>query len=87
MSEWKMHFIKIAQKVDFPIHKPYFELTEEQKDYLWRGEDDWEGLDGFFKMVEENTYKIQFRVMLSRYRGKTTCPTCKGKRLRKKLIL
>ena len=83
MSEWKMHFIKIAQKVDFPIHKPYFELTEEQKDYLWRGEDDWEGLDGFFKMVEENTYKIQFRVMLSRYRGKTTCPTCKGKRLRK----
>ena len=83
MSEWKMQFIKIAQKVDFPIHKPYFELTEEQKDYLWRGDNNWEGLDGFFKMVEENTYKIKFRVMLSRYRGKTTCPTCKGKRLRK----
>ena len=83
MSEWKNHFIKLSQKVDFPIHKPYFELSEEQKDYLWRGDKDWEGLDGFFKMVEENTYKIQFRVMLSRYRGKTICPTCKGKRLRK----
>lgn len=83
MSEWKNHFIKASQGTDFPIHKPYFELTEEQKDYLWRGDKNWEGLDGFFKMVEENTYKIQFRVMLSRYRGKTTCPTCKGKRLRK----
>lgn len=83
MGEWKNHFIKLSQKVDFPIHKPYFELSEEQKDYLWHGDNDWEGLDGFFKMVEENTYKIQYRVMLSRYRGKTTCPTCKGKRLRK----
>ena len=83
MGEWKDYFIKLSQNVNFPIHKPYFELTEEQKDYLWRGEGDWEGLDGFFKMVEENTYKIQYRVMLSRYRGKTTCPTCKGKRLRK----
>lgn len=83
MSEWKSIFIKEAKKVDFPIHKPYFELTEEQHDFLWRGEGTWEGLDGFFQMVESNNYKIQFRVMLSRYRGKTSCPSCKGKRLRK----
>lgn len=83
MSEWKNTFIKEAKKVDFPIHKPYFELTEDQKDFLWRGEGSWEGIDGFFSMVEANNYKIQYRVMLSRYRGKTNCPTCKGKRLRK----
>lgn len=83
MSEWKQFFMRAATKVDFPIHKPYFELTEEQKDFLWRGDANWEGLDGFFKMVEQNTYKIQYRVMLSRYRGKTICPTCRGKRLRK----
>jgi len=80
MSEWKLHFMRLAP--DFPIHKPYFELSDEQKDFLWRGAGDWEGLDGFFNMVEQNTYKIQFRVMLSRYRGKTTCPTCRGRRLR-----
>lgn len=83
MSEWKDYFIKIASKQDFPIHRPYFQLTEEQKDYLWHGDKEWEGIDGFFKMVESNTYKIQYRVMLSRYRGKTNCPDCKGKRLRK----
>lgn len=83
MSEWKDHFIKIASKRDFPIHRPYFQLTEEQKDFLWHGDKGWEGIDGFFKMVESNTYKIQYRVMLSRYRGKTICPDCKGKRLRK----
>ena len=82
MSEWKNHFIKIASKKDFPIHKPYFQLTEAQKDYLWHGDKEWEGIDGFFQMVESNSYKIQYRVMLSRYRGKTKCPTCKGKRLR-----
>lgn len=82
MSEWKQHFIKLASKFDFPIHKPYYELTDEQKDILWSGAGNWEGLDGFFQMVEQNTYKIQYRVMLSRYRGKTTCPTCRGKRLR-----
>src|SRR5690606_12710462 len=68
---------------DFPIHRPYYELTDEQKEILWHGKGDWEGIDGFFKMVESNTYKIQYRVMLSRYRGKTACPNCKGKRLRK----
>lgn len=83
MSEWKDYFIKIASKRDFPIHRPYFQLTEEQKDFLWHGDKEWEGIDGFFKMVESNTYKIQYRVMLSRYRGKTLCPDCKGKRLRK----
>ena len=83
MSEWKEWFIKIASKFDFPIHKPYYQLTEEQKEILWNGKGNWEGIDGFFKMVESNTYKIQYRVMLSRYRGKTTCPACKGKRLRK----
>ncbi|MBF0595879.1 excinuclease ABC subunit UvrA [Faecalibacter rhinopitheci] len=82
MSEWKNFFLKAATKVDFPIHKPYYELSEDQKDFLWRGNSSWEGLDGFFKMVEQNTYKIQYRVMLSRYRGKTICPTCKGRRLR-----
>lgn len=83
MSEWKERFIKLASKFDFPIHKPYHQLSDEQKEILWNGKDDWEGIDGFFKMVEANTYKIQYRVMLSRYRGKTNCPDCKGKRLRK----
>lgn len=83
MSEWKDEFIRHAAKLDFPIHKPYYQLTEEQKEILWRGKGNWIGIDGFFQMVESNTYKIQYRVMLSRYRGKTACPTCKGKRLRK----
>lgn len=83
MSEWKERFIKLASKFDFPIHKPYYQLSEEQKEILWHGKGKWEGIDGFFKMVESNTYKIQYRVMLSRYRGKTTCPNCRGKRLRK----
>ncbi|MET3731160.1 excinuclease ABC subunit UvrA [Moheibacter stercoris] len=83
MSEWKDDFIRKAVKFDFPIHKPYYELSDSQKEILWRGKGNWEGIDGFFQMVESNTYKIQYRVMLSRYRGKTVCPTCKGKRLRK----
>ncbi len=83
MSEWKNELIQHADAIDFPIHKPYFELTEEQKQILWQGKGDWPGIDAFFKMLEENTYKIQYRVMLSRYRGKTKCPLCKGKRLRK----
>ncbi|HUH34319.1 MAG TPA: excinuclease ABC subunit UvrA [Moheibacter sp.] len=85
MSEWKDAFIKIAAQRDFPIHRPYYELTEEEKDFLWHGDKKWEGIDGFFDMVESNAYKIQYRVMLSRYRGKTTCATCKGKRLRKEV--
>lgn len=72
-----------AYKFDFPIHKPYFELTEEQKELIWKGNNYFTGLDDFFKELEEKNYKIQNRVMLSRYRGKTKCTTCKGKRLRK----
>lgn len=83
MSEWKAHFVKLSTKTKFPIHKPYHELTEEQRDFLWRGGQGWEGIDAFFKELEKQTYKIQYRVMLARYRGKTTCPDCKGTRLRK----
>lgn len=83
MVEWKERFIKYASDFDFPIHKPYHQLTNRQKEILWTGKGKWKGIDGFFKMVESNSYKIQYRVMLSRYRGKTSCPTCKGKRLRK----
>ena len=82
MSEWKRKFIKVAK--DFPIHKPYFQLSKEQKNYLWKGDGtkDFPSIDNFFKMVEENLYKIQYRVMLSRFRGKTKCYTCEGLRLR-----
>ncbi|MGL6037458.1 MAG: excinuclease ABC subunit UvrA, partial [Soonwooa sp.] len=82
MSEWKRSFIKKAK--DFPIHKPYHQLTKEQKQYLWRGDKSasFPSIDNFFNMLEGNLYKIQYRVMLSRYRGKTTCPTCEGFRLR-----
>lgn len=83
MSEWKREFIHIAPQIGFPIHKPYAELTQEQKDALWHGNAMFPGIDGFFKMVEENLYKIQYRVMLARYRGKTLCPDCHGTRLRK----
>lgn len=82
MSEWKDHFIKYARKADFPIHRPYYELNKKQKDILWRGNKEWEGINGFFKFLEGQTYKIQYRVMLARYRGKTTCPDCMGTRLR-----
>ncbi len=83
MGEWKDQLIYNAEKFNFPIHKPYYELSEEQKQLLWTGNKYFEGLNSFFKMLEENTYKIQYRVMLSRYRGKTTCPECRGSRLKK----
>lgn len=83
MGEWKDILIKNAYKFDFPIHKPYFELTPSQKELLWTGNEYFGGIDRFFESVEEQAYKIQYRVMLSRYRGKTTCPECKGTRLRK----
>lgn len=82
MGEWKRHLISIAPRVGFPIHRPYCELTQEQKDLLWHGNGSFEGIDGFFRMVDENQYKIQYRVMKARYRGKTTCPECHGSRLR-----
>ncbi len=82
MGEYKDNFIIKAYAYDFPIHKPYFELTEKQKEFLWTGNKEIEGIYSFFRYVEEQTYKIQYRVMLSRYRGKTGCPECKGTRLR-----
>ena len=82
MSEWKQWLIKLAPSIGFPIHKPYMELTQEEKDILWHGKGRWEGIDGFFKWVDENQYKIQYRVMKARYRGKTACPDCHGTRLR-----
>lgn len=82
MSEWKQMCIRAASAADFPIHRPYAELTQAQKDFLWHGGHGFEGIDGFFRMVEENLYKIQYRVMLARYRGKTVCPDCHGSRLR-----
>ena len=83
MGDWLKAFIRNADKFDFPIHRPYSELTEKQQQLLWIGNKYFRGLDDFFKELEEQTYKIQYRVMLSRYRGKTTCPDCKGTRLRK----
>ena len=83
MSEWKDELIYSAGKFNFPIHKPFYELTEEQKFLVWSGNKYFHGLNRFFKFLEENSYKIQYRVMLSRYRGKTTCPECKGSRLKK----
>lgn len=83
MGEWKKSFIKKVG-TSFPVHKPYFELTKEQRNFLWKGDGTrgFPSVNNFFKMVEENLYKIQYRVMLSRYRGKTLCPSCEGLRLR-----
>jgi len=83
MGEWKEQLVMNAYKFDFPIHKTIYELTEEQKTLLWTGNEFFHGLKEFFQYVEDQTYKIQYRVMLSRYRGKTICPDCKGTKLRK----
>lgn len=82
MSEWKRAFIHTAAQTGFPIHRPYADLTQSEKDLLWHGGAGFEGIDGFFRMLESNQYKIQYRVMLARYRGKTICPDCRGTRLR-----
>jgi excinuclease ABC subunit A len=82
MSWYKDELIKHAYKFDFPIHKPYFELTDDQKEIIWKGNQYFQGLNDFFRELEEKNYKIQNRVMLSRYRGKTKCHACRGKRLR-----
>jgi excinuclease ABC subunit A len=82
MGQWKELMVMNAYKFDFPVHKPYSELTAEQQDLLWKGNKYFEGINEFFRQVEEQTYKIQYRVMLSRYRGKTICPECNGTRLR-----
>ena len=83
MGEWKDQLIVNAHKFDFPIHRAILELTKQQKALLWSGNEFFEGIDSFFKEVESQAYKIQYRVMLSRYRGKTLCPECNGTRLRK----
>ncbi len=83
MSEFKDKLVLNAYKFNFPIHKPYHELSEEHKELLWTGNKYFDGIDEFFRQVEEQTYKVQYRVMLSRYRGKTVCPDCQGSRLRK----
>ena len=90
MKMWKEEFCRRAAQDDFPIFEPYYNLTQKQKDMLWHGlpsdkhRDKYErvSIDSFFQMVKENQYKIQYRVMLSRYRGKTTCPKCHGTRLK-----
>ena len=91
MGQWKEEFCRRAKRDNFPIFKPYLELTRKEKDMLWHGlpsdihkdERDRVSIDAFFQMVKENQYKIQYRVMMSRYRGRTTCPTCHGTRLKR----
>jgi excinuclease ABC subunit A len=83
MKEWRDKLVYAADKFNFPIHKPYYELTEDQRHLLWTGNRYFDGLNDFFRHLEEQSYKIQYRVMLSRYRGKTICPECRGSRLKK----
>ncbi|RIV30648.1 excinuclease ABC subunit UvrA [Flagellimonas lutimaris] len=83
MGWYRDQLVNSAYKFDFPIHKPWFELSEEQKQLVWEGNEHFIGIHKFFEQLEEKSYKIQNRVMLSRYRGKTRCSICKGKRLRK----
>lgn len=83
MKKWQQALIMNADKFDFPVHRPYKDLTEEQKDLIWNGNKYFEGLWDFFSYIESKKHKIQYRVMLSRYRGRTVCPDCKGSRLRK----
>lgn len=83
MSEWKDQVVLNAEKAGFPIHRPYIDLSEEHRTMLWEGTPYFEGINTFFQHIETQTYKIQYRVMLARYRGKTVCPECRGTRLRK----
>ena len=83
LKKYKQLLVKNANLFDFPIHRPYYKLTKAQKDLLWTGNDHFKGIDFFFKKLEKKMYKIQNRVMLSRYRGRTKCSDCQGKRLRK----
>ena len=83
MSEWAKPLIKNGIKFNFPIHRAYGELSQKERDLLWNGNQYFDGIHAFFKYLESKTYKIQYRVMLSRYRGRTTCPDCRGTKLRK----
>jgi len=82
LGAWREHFIRASKKYDFPIHKPVADLTKQQFQLLWEGAKDLNGVADFFKEVERNLYKVQYRVLLSRYRGRTNCPDCGGYRLR-----
>ena len=82
MKQWKDALIKHAARFDFPIHRPFYDLSAQQKQLLWRGNRYFEGLDAFFQFLDSERYKVQYRVMLSRYTGKTTCPDCGGYRLK-----
>ncbi len=82
MSLWKQRFIRIASKYSFPIHKPYADLTERQRSFLWKGEGEWPGIDGFFEELKKEQAKMQIRVFIARFRGKSECPSCHGRRLR-----
>jgi len=82
MSEWKFNFISHAGEHNFPIHRPYYQLSEEEKNLLWNGSGKLKGINNFFQFVEENIYKVQYRVLQARYRGKTICPVCHGTRLK-----
>ena len=86
MTEWLNEFIRRASKHNFPIFEPYYNLTQAQKDFLWHGKRTEACIDSFFQMLQENQYKIQYRVMLARYRGKTICPVCRGTRLKKEAL-
>ncbi|HRG32496.1 MAG: excinuclease ABC subunit UvrA [Saprospiraceae bacterium] len=81
-EDWLKPLLKVAHQIDFPIHKPYHDLSNAQKDLLWEGKDSFAGINAFFKDLEEKSYKIQNRIMLARYRGRTACTVCKGGRLR-----
>lgn len=83
MSEWQKEFMRTAAKIDFPVHKPINKLNEKEYAILWEGTPTVEGIKDFFRMVEQNLYKIQYRIMQARYRGRTVCPSCNGTRLRK----
>ena len=83
---WKDQFVKAAHKFAFPVHKPIMDLTDKQMELLWEGNQHAQGINEFFKEVEQNLYKVQYRVLLSRYRGRTLCTTCKGYRLRKEAL-
>ena len=86
MGEWQKEFIDKVWKYDFPVHRAYYDLSDSEKDLLWNGNDKVYGINSFIKMLEENLYKIQYRVMLARYRGKTVCPLCKGARLKEEAL-
>lgn len=85
-SEWKRNFINAAVPMGFPIHRPYYQLTEEERNLLWHGSEGVNGIDSFFQMVEKNLYKVQYSTMRARYRGKSRCPECDGKRLKKEAL-